>query len=526
MSQHFDFSEPLVLDGESLSLDLVEEAAHGRPLALDDGAQERLLRSRRVVDNVIAKNTVAYGINTGFGRLANVSIDAGRLRDLQRNLILSHSCGVGEYVSDEVVRAMIALRVNALSKGFSGCRPELLAALMDMCNAGILPRVPSHGSVGASGDLAPLSHIALGLLGEGEVSFKGKIMPAAEAFKEAGLEPFHLAAKEGLALINGTQFMNAVGSLAMVRAGRLLKMADIIGGMTIEAMLGTVADLNPIVGRLRPHLGQIQAASNVRRLTKGSKLVLSHRGCSKVQDPYSMRCLPQVHGAAREGWRFAAGVLECEMNSVTDNPLVVPSEFLDEESAAEHPEGLIVSAGNFHGAPLAMALDTACVAMCPIGTISERRCDKLVCGTDRLTAFLASAPGVESGYMIVQYAAASLVNENKVFAHPASVDTVPTSGGQEDHNSHGPTAAHKLTRIIGNLETILACELICAAQALEERRPLSFGPGTEAAFASVRKAVAPLTEDRPPYRDIEAARKIVADGSFLRDVENAVGALD
>ncbi|MGM9998897.1 MAG: histidine ammonia-lyase [Candidatus Bruticola sp.] len=521
-----DLNQPLVLDGESLTLAQVERAALGAPLTLSPKVLSALKRSRQVVEDLINRGDTAYGINTGFGRLANVKISSENLRNLQRNLILSHSSGVGDYVSDGVVRAMIALRVNALAKGFSGCRPELLQALINMANAGILPRVPSHGSVGASGDLAPLSHIALGLLGEGEVSYQGRIMEAAQAMAAADIEPFQLAAKEGLALINGTQFMNAVGSLAMIRAGRLLKMADIVGAMTVEAMLGTVANLHPMVGKLRPHLGQAQAARNVRRITEGSSLVLSHKNCDKVQDPYSLRCLPQVHGAAREGWRFASEVLEREMNSVTDNPLVIPQEFLEEAEKAEHPHGMILSAGNFHGAPLAMALDTACIAMCPIGTISERRCDKLVCGTDHLTAFLASAPGVESGYMIVQYAAASLVNENKVFAHPASVDTVPTSGGQEDHNSHGPTAAHKLAKIVDNLENILACELVCATQALEERRPISFGPGTEAAFRAVRKVIAPLEFDRPPYRDIEAARLLINSGTILNEVEAAVGVLE
>lgn len=518
--------EPLYLNGDNLSVASLVEAAQGRQVALAPEVAPRLARSRQVVEDIVSQGQVAYGINTGFGRLANVNIEPQRLRDLQRNLILSHASGVGEYVSPQVVRAMIALRVNALAKGFSGCRLELLEALLAMLNKGIVPRVPSRGSVGASGDLAPLAHMALALLGEGEVTYEGATCKAAEALQRAGLEPFHLEAKEGLALINGTQFMNAVGSLALARAGRLLKVADIAGAMTIEAMLGTVADLHPLVSQLRPHLGQAQAARNVQTLTRNSPLVLSHRDCGKVQDPYSMRCLPQVHGAAREGWRFAMELVEREMNSVTDNPLVIPPQELTPQEREEHPQGLIISAGNFHGAPLAMALDTAAVALCPLGTISERRCDKLVCGTDRLTPFLAFAPGVESGYMIVQYAAASLVNENKVYAHPASVDTVPTSGGQEDHNSHGPTAAHKLTKIVDNLELILACELVCAAQALEECLPMGFGPGTEAAFKAIRQVVAPLVADRPPYRDIEAVRQLITQGTLLQAVERAVGPLE
>ncbi len=519
-------TDSIVLDGHSLTIAEVESIARGCSAALHPRVPEVCAASRQVVDEVIAHKEVAYGINTGFGRLANKHIDADQLKQLQRNLIVSHSSGLGDYVSDEVVRAMIALRVNALANGFSGARIELLQALLDLLNHGIAPRVPSHGSVGASGDLAPLAHMALGLLGEGEVSWRGKIVPAQEALAGEGLKPFVLEAKEGLALINGTQFMTAVGGLALARAGRVLKAADIIGAMTIEALLGTNTATHPLIHAVRGHECQRQSAANVRSILAGSEIMASHVSCGKVQDPYSLRCLPQIHGAARTGWQFACNLVQLDMNSVTDNPVVFPPEYISEEEKKAHPFGLIMSGGNFHGAPVALALDTACVALCYIGTVSERRCDKLLAGSDGLPPFLVVNAGLNSGLMIVQYAAASLVNENKVFAHPASVDTVPTSAGQEDHNSHGPTAAHKLTSIVNNLELILACELVCAGQALELRRPMKSSPAITAAHAALRRVVAPLEDDRPPYKDIEAARQLIASGELQKAVEDTIGSLN
>ena len=504
-------TSPVLLDGRSLTLLQVEEIAGGRPAALAPGVEEAVRASRRVVDDLLERGEVAYGLNTGFGRLAHRRIEPHQVRELQRNLVLSHSAGMGPFLPDAAVRAMIALRVNALSRGFSGVRVELLEALLAMLNRGILPRVPSRGSVGASGDLAPLSHVALGLLGEGQVSWRGRVVPAAEALAGEGLAPMVLEAKEGLALINGTQLMTAVGSLALVRAGRLLRCADAVGGMTVEALMGTDANLEPALHDARPHPGQRTAAESLRRTLAGSPLIASHKGCDRVQDAYSLRCMPQVHGASREGWRFAAELLEREINSVTDNPLVFPET------------GRVVSGGNFHGAPVALALDTAAVAMAYLGTISERRCDRLLAGHEGLPLFLATDPGLHSGFMIAQYTAAALVNENKVLAHPASVDTIPTSAGQEDHNSHGPTSAHKLEALVGNLERILACEWVCAGQALEHRRPLTFGPGTEVALEVLRRVVRPLEGDRPVHPDLEAARALLEDGTLWRELEGVLG---
>ena len=502
---------PVLLDGRSLDPGALEEIAEGRPAALDPSILEGVLASRKVVEDLLARGEVAYGLNTGFGRLANCRIEPAEVRDLQRNLVLSHSAGVGPLLPDRTVRAMIALRVNALARGFSGVRVELLEALLALLNRGIHPRVPSRGSVGASGDLAPLSHMALALLGEGEVSWRGRVVPAREALSAEGLAPVELQAKEGLALINGTQLMTAVGSLALARAGRLLRCADVIGGMSVEALLGTDANLHPDLHAARPHPGQQAAARSLRRSLEGSGVIDSHRGCDRVQDAYSLRCMPQVHGAAREGWRFSMEILHREMNSVTDNPLVFPQA------------GQVVSGGNFHGAPVALALDTAAIALATLGTISERRCDRLLAGNEGLPPFLAGNPGLHSGLMLVQYTAAALVNENKVLAHPASVDTVPTSAGQEDHNSHGPTAAHKLESLVANLERILACEWVCAAQALEYRRPLRFGAGSEVAFEVLRRKVTPLEGDRPPYPDLEAARELLESGTLFREVEGALG---
>ena len=518
-------SGSIIIDGHSLTIEAVEAIAGGAQVGLHPRVAEVCAASREVVEQFIRHKMVAYGINTGFGRLANKHIDDEQLQKLQRNLIVSHSSGVGDYVSDAVVRAMMGLRVNSLANGFSGARIELLQALLDLLNHGIAPRVPSHGSVGASGDLAPLAHMALGLLGEGEVSYKGRIVPAAEALAAEGLAPFVLAAKEGLALINGTQFMTAVGGLALARVARVLKAADIIGALTTEAVLGTDTSVHHLLHAVRGQECQRQVASNMRRLLADSAIVASHKHCARVQDAYSIRCLPQVHGAARSGYNFACDLVQRDMNSVTDNPVVFPVSYLDEAERAEHPFGLIMSGGNFHGAPVALALDTAAVALCYIGTISERRCDRLLAGNDGLPPFLVVNAGLNSGLMIVQYAAASLVNENKVLAHPASVDTVPTSAGQEDHNSHGPTSAHKLTAIVDNLEQILACELICACQALETRRPLKSSPPLAAAYAEVRRVVAPLDGDRSPHPDIKAARRLIADGVLQQAVEQVIGPL-
>jgi histidine ammonia-lyase len=503
------------LDGASLTLGDLERLARGRArVVLAPGVRERVARSRAVVEEALAGGRVVYGLNTGFGRLVSHRINPDQVRELQGNLLRSHAAGVGELLPDPTVRAMIALRVNALAQGLSGVRPELLEALLALLEADILPCIPARGSVGASGDLAPLAHLGLGLMGEGRVRWRGLEMEASRALAEAGLAPFVPEAKEGLAIINGTQLMTAVGALALARARRLLVSADVIAAMSVEALMGTDTCFDPALVGARGHPGQAAVAANLRRCLAGSALVASHKDCHRVQDPYSLRCVPQVHGAAREGWSFAARIVEREMNAVTDNPLVFPED------------GRVVSGGNFHGAPVAMALDTAALALAVLGTISERRCDRLLGGSEELPVFLTRHPGLHSGLMLAQYTAAALASENKVLCHPASVDTIPTSAGQEDHVSMGPAAAFKLERLVGNLEQVVACEWVCAAQALEFRRPLTFGPGTEAALAALRRRVPAWDRDRPLAPDLEAARRLVEEGEPAASAEAAAGPLD
>jgi len=502
------------LDGDSLSLIQTDTVANGAAVSLSPAARERIEKSRRFVEEIIARGDVAYGINTGFGALSEVSIPNDQLRELQINLVRSHSCGVGDPLPERVVRAMMLHRANVLAKGFSGCRPLIVETLIAMLNNGVHPVIPSKGSVGASGDLAPLAHVALVLMGEGFASYQGRLRATPEIFAELGLTPFSYEAKEALALINGTQLMTSVGGLALAQAANLLKVADIVAAMSLEALLGTDTSLNALIHAARPHPGQSQAAANLRACVERSALVASHKDCEKVQDAYSLRCVPQVHGAAREGWGWASSMVEREINSVTDNPLVFAEE------------GVILSGGNFHGAPVALALDCAAVALSYLGTISERRCDRLLNpDTSELPAFLTREQGLNSGLMLAQYVAAALASENKIMCHPASADTIPTSAGHEDHVSMGPAAAYKLEKLLANLEQILACEWVCASQALEFHRPLTFGPGTEAALACLRQEVAPLAEDRPLHGDLEIAARLVREGRLVAAVEARVGAL-
>lgn len=508
-------SQDVVLDGQSLRLADLEVMARAETrVRLADTVPPLVARSRAVVDDLVARGETVYGLNTGFGRLVSERIGSDEIQALQRNLVRSHSAGVGELLPDATVRVMMGLRVNALARGFSGVRLVVLERLLDYLQHDLLPEVPSRGSVGSSGDLAPLSHIALGLLGEGWCHFQGQRMATGEALRKAGLDPVQLGAKEGLALINGTQMMSAVGGLSLVRAGRLLRIADIIGAMSVEALMGTHTAYDPDIHRLRPHPGQSVSAANLTRLMADSALVASHRDCHRVQDAYSLRCMPQVHGAARDGHAFAVGILEREINSATDNPLVFP-------------EGeRVLSGGNFHGAPVALALDCAKVALSYLGTISERRSERLLNpDTSGLPPFLTRQGGLHSGLMLVQYAAAALANENKVLGHPASIDSIPTSAGQEDHNSMGPTAAFALERLVDNLEQILACEWICAAQALEFHRPLTFGPGAEAALACLRERVPALEGDRVLAEDLRQARDMIREAEPLRSAEARIGSL-
>jgi histidine ammonia-lyase len=506
---------PIVLGSPDHPLklsDLTILAEGATRLELHASTRERIQPSRDLVERVQREERVVYGVNTGFGRLSSVRISPDQVESLQRNLVRSHAAGVGEPLPASTVRVMMALRINSLLGGFSGVTASLLESFCALFNSGVVPFVPSRGSVGASGDLAPLSHIALCLMGEGEAYHGGQLMEAGKALNAAGLKPYTFQAKEALACINGTQLMTAVGGLCLARAQWLLKAADIIAAMTVEALLGTDSAFHEAISRVRPHPGQLASASNLRRCMQNSALVASHKDCPKVQDPYSMRCSPQVHGASREGISFCTGLIEREINSVTDNPLVFPAE------------ELILSGGNFHGAPVALALDSAALSLQYLATISERRCDRLLNpDSSELPPFLTPHQGLHSGLMLVQYVAAALASENKIYCHPSSSDSIPTSAGHEDHVSMGPAAAYKLEKLVDNLEQILACEWMCAAQALDFRRPLSFGPGTEVAYGCLRQEVPPWQDDHPPYPELKRARQALQ--PMVTAVEQKIGRL-
>jgi histidine ammonia-lyase len=493
---------PLAIDGQSLTIaDVVNVARKGQHVVLSQKAKRRMQLSRDWVERAVQDRIVVYGVTTGFGAFQNVYVTQEQLRALQRNLILSHCAGVGEPLGEDVVRAMLLLRANALAKGFSGIRISVVESLLAMLNAGVHPVVPSQGSVGASGDLAPLSHCAAVLIGEGEAIHKGVRVPGRKALAAAGLKPVVLEAKEGIALNNGTQAMTAVGALALHDADVLADACDAAAALTLEAVKGKSLPFSSRVHAVRPHAGQAHVASRIRALIRGSKLVDSVDGdtSDRVQDSYSLRCVPQVHGASRDAMNYVRGVLETEINSATDNPLIFPDD------------NVAYSAGNFHGQPVALAMDHLGLAVAELGNISERRSAKLM---DRhhnggLPAFLASRGGVESGLMIAQYTAASLVSENKVLIHPASGDSVPTSANQEDHVSMGTIAARQTAAIIANVRNIVAIELISAAQAvdLRNRKP---GFGSQAAMQAVRNAVPRLSGDRALSADIEAASRLIA----------------
>src|SRR5881397_948207 len=476
------------LNGEQISLvQLAAVASGGEAVRITDLARPRILASRKLIEQIIERDAVVYGVNTGFGKLAEVRIGRHELRQLQLNLVRSHACGIGNLLSEPEVRAMMLLRANVLALGLSGVRCEVIELLCEMLNRRIYPVVPEKGSVGASGDLAPLSHLALSLVGEGEALFEGRRMSSAEALQRARLSPLELEAKEGLALLNGTQAMHAVGGLALLRAQRLARLADVAGAMTLEALKGTPAAFDLRLQNARPHPGQKVVAEHLLSLMDGSEIRQSHlTDDPRVQDAYSLRCMPQVHGAVRDALAHCEDVLLIESESATDNPLVFAES------------GEVISGGNFHGASLALAFDYAAIAIADLMSMSERRTDRLV-NPDKnegLPAFLARHPGLESGFMTAHVAAASLVNEARVLAHPASVDNITTSGGKEDHVSMGMTSALKLRAIVDLAENLLAIELLTAAEGLQHRRPLKSGVGVERAFAVVRKFAQPLTRDR------------------------------
>lgn len=499
----------LSLTGAPLSVEQIAAVATSScPVILAPEALARVAQGRRVIEQILATGQTVYGVNTGFGKLADVRIPSDKLAQLQTNLVRSHACGVGLPLSESEVRAMLLLRANVLVKGHSGVRTILVELLANMLNAGIHPIIPAHGSVGASGDLAPLAHLALVVIGEGEAIYQGRRLKGEEALAAAGLQPIQLAAKEGLALLNGTQAMTAVGALAIHHATYLTHTADLAGAMSLEALMGTPAAFDPRIHRARPHAGQIASAEHLLALLDGSEIRESHRQQKddpRVQDAYCLRCMPQVHGAVRDVLLHVAKILETESGSATDNPLVFSSGHPDDEA-----DGVaVLSGGNFHGAPLAYAFDYASIALTDLASIAERRIDRLINPdiNEGLPAFLCADAGLSSGYMIAHVTAAALLSECKVLAHPASTDSVPTSGGKEDHVSMGMTGGLKLRRIVANLELILAIEMLCAAQGLDYRLPLLPSPAVARAHAILRSVVPHLDQDRSPAPDIQAVAK-------------------
>ena len=487
------------IDGQSMTLEAMARVAlEHETVELAGDARKRVLESRGVIERALESGSAIYGVTTGFGKLSDIRIPHDEIRQLQTNLLRSHACGVGDLLSESEVRAAILLRANSLAKGYSGVRPEIIESLLDMLNRNVVPAVPSRGSVGASGDLAPSAHMALVMIGEGEAFYGGERLHGAEALKRAGMPLLQLQAKEGLSLLNGTQFMAAVGGLALVRAASLVDTADVAASLSLEVLLGSVAADDLRIHEVRPHPGQKKTAANIRRLLRDSEIVESHRDCGRIQDAYSLRCVPQVHGAVRDALGHTLEVFGREINSATDNPLVFP-------------EGdAILAGGNFHGAPLGYACDYAAIALADLASISERRLERLVNpDLSGLPAFLIPKPGLSSGYMMLQVMVASLVSENKILAHPASVDSIPTSANKEDHVSMGMTAALKLRSVVENLEIVLAGEIIAACQAMEFRKPLQPGEGTRKAYAMVRQVIAPLENDREISPDLAILRDLI-----------------
>ncbi|HLA93975.1 MAG TPA: histidine ammonia-lyase [Actinomycetota bacterium] len=502
--------------GESLSLDDVVAVARGARVTLAPEATERIVAARSVVDRAVASNATVYGVTTGFGSLANVRIEPAQADALQAAIVRSHATAVGRPLSREEARAMLLLRAHVLALGHSGVRAEIVERMVEMLNLDMIPVVPEQGSLGASGDLAPLATLALPLLGSGEVLMDGRTVPAADALAAAGLAPIELRAKEGLALVNGTQGMLAVGILAADRAERLVKTADVTAAMSVEASLGSDRVFDERLTALRPHAGVVASAANLRRLLDGSPIVASHRDSPHlVQDAYSLRCSPHVNGATREVLRFSQGVLETEANAVSDNPIVLPE---DDE---------VLSSGNFHGQPVAVALDALAAAIVPLASIAERRLYRLLdpVRSNGLPAFLVRESGLNSWFMLVQYTAASIVSECKTLAHPASVDSIGSSAGQEDHVSMGMTAARHARDVVANAEVVIALEALVAAQALDLRAPLEPAVGTGAARDAIRGRVTFLDADRELRPDIDSVTDLVRSGVLLEAAEAAVGAL-
>jgi histidine ammonia-lyase len=501
-----NWQSAMILNGQQLTLQQIVDVAKGREqVVLGSDARARVEQARQVVQNIVAQKRTVYGVNTGFGKLSDVSIDESDLSQLQLNLVRSHSCGLGEPLPEAEARAMILLRANVLACGFSGARPVVIETLIAMLEKGVTPIIPEKGSVGASGDLAPLAHLALAAIGEGQVFYKGERLPASTALERAQIAPLQLEVKEGLALLNGTQAMGAVGALALHRAEQLVRLADVAGAMTLEALKGTPVAFDERIHAARPHPEQLAVAAHLRELLRESEIRESHLDNDpRVQDAYSLRCMPQVHGAIRTALNHAKQVVEIESGSATDNPLV----FSD--------TGEVLSGGNFHGAPLALVFDYAAIGLTDLMSITERRIDRLVNpdSNEGLPPFLTSQPGISSGFMMLQVTAVALLNEAKILAHPASVDNVPTDGGKEDHVSMGMTSATKLRSIVKLAEMATAIELMTAAQGLEHHAPLAPGRGVKQAYEIVRSLVPPLTEDRSMSGDIEKLAEAIVQGDF------------
>ncbi|MBC8458463.1 MAG: histidine ammonia-lyase [Deltaproteobacteria bacterium] len=495
--------------------DLVAIARHEAKVQITEESKSRILDTRKLIDRWVQEEKTIYGVTTGFGALSDVIISKEDTQRLQENILMSHAAGVGNILDKETVRAIMALRIKDLARGHSGIRLETVNCLTDLLNRGVCPVVPEKGSVGASGDLAPLAHLCLILIGQGEAFYEGQRIPGAEALKRCGMDPLKLEAGEGLALVNGTQVMTAIGGLAVYDSLRLSKMSDIAAAMSLEVLMGSKTEFDPRIHEVRPHPGQAAAAENMDRITQNSEIISSHKDCSRVQDAYTLRCSPQVHGASKDSINYALNVVEIEMNSSTNNPLFFP----------ESEEFLL--GGNFHGQPVALAMDFLCMAVSELANISERRIERLLNPKlSGLPAFLVSDGGLNSGFMIAQYTAAALVSENKILSHPACVDSIPTSANKEDHVSMGTISARKCREIVKNSEHVISIELLCGAQAMDLFTNLKPGKGTLVAYKTIRDAVSHLDKDRILSRDIETLVHLMRSGKILEEVEKVIGKLE
>ncbi|MBE9571963.1 MAG: histidine ammonia-lyase [Proteobacteria bacterium] len=503
----------LGVDGMTME-DLVAIARYEAKVRLTEESEKRILSTRKLIEHWVQEEKIIYGVTTGFGALSDVIISKEDTWQLQENILMSHAAGVGNALDKETVRAVMALRIKDLARGRSGIRLKTVNHLIKILNRGICPVVPEKGSVGASGDLAPLAHLCLVLIGQGEVFYKDQRISGMEALRKCGMEPIQLEAGEGLALVNGTQVMTAIGGLAVYDSLKLAKMSDIAAAMSLEVLMGSRTEFDPRIHRVRPHPGQAAAADNMSRITQNSGIISSHKDCSRVQDAYTLRCSPQVHGASKDAINYALNVVKTEMNSSTNNPLFFP----------ESEEFLL--GGNFHGQPVALAMDFLCMAVSELANISERRIERLLNPKlSGLPAFLVSDGGLNSGFMITQYTAAALVSENKVLSHPACVDSIPTSANKEDHVSMGTISARKCREVVKNTEQVIAIELLCSAQAMDLFTNIKAGEGTLVTYKAIRDAIPHLDKDRILSKDIETMMHLMRSGKIIEEVEKVVGTL-